>query len=87
MFVYVQMVTGPVGANTFEAGLADVVQRKLRGAYGYDQDEQKPQLAGDYLVPGVPWTVVIDRQGVVRHSRPTEITAARAAVEQARRGS
>ena len=75
MFINVQIPWSGFSRNSFEAGLKDMEEAGLEGLYGYDPKapgSEHPKLAADYFMNGTPWTVVIDRKGVVRYTASTE---------------
>jgi hypothetical protein len=77
VFVYIQSAKQNLVVNSFDAGLAKVKKRKLRGYYGYDApgEGKDPFMFKNYSARGTPWTLVIDHTGVVRLSRFTERNA------------
>jgi thiol-disulfide isomerase/thioredoxin len=69
-FIVIQTVFEGLSANTVKRGLADMESFGLSDVpFGHAAgpgDHQSPALMRSYRSGGTPWTVVIDKQGVVR---------------------
>ena len=86
VFINIQIPWSGFERNSFEAGLKDMSDAGLKGLYAYDpraEGQEHPKVAVDYSINGTPWSVVIDREGVVRYTKPTQAEAPIAKVIQA----
>lgn len=72
VFIYAQTVFEGYQRNSYEAGLDDLKKLGITAPYAYDPGhpptQKRSSIMAGYLTGGTPWTIVIDAEGVVRHS-------------------
>ncbi len=67
-FVSVQTVLEDAEFNTLGAGITIMQGRKIKAPMGHVSGDSAASVIKSYKAAGTPWSVIIDRQGVVRFS-------------------
>ena len=71
-FIYVQTTFEGFSSNDFERAKSEQRKWKIAGPVGHDvpndatDPRSRPNTMRDYRTGGTPWTVIIDRAGVIR---------------------
>jgi hypothetical protein len=71
-FVYLQTTFEGFSSNDFERARSEQRKWRIRQPVGHDvaadpaDPRSRPNTMRDYRTGGTPWTVIIDKQGVIR---------------------
>lgn len=79
VFLTIQTTFEGKSTNTPQRGLATAKKFKLQIPVGHSEAKRgSPQIMRDYRTGGTPWTVVVDKKGIVRfndfHIKPADGT-------------